>query len=223
LQSIKKFIVGCLNQLLWVNSILESGKCAVTIEDLEEEFDYKTPTMLGDSWTLDKVTKKGVFFRGDEPFLDSRVIINSENIIVIALALSTVLEKYNKHTAAKKNEQAKSVVISDPAANDSSLFISKELENNCLNVLKELKQPVLDIDGKFLNEHGMKGAVVIWYDKCKFLGFTSKATRNRDEIAIVIMELIPNLKIEGSLFDKSGKAKKYKNEIELKLSQISRK
>jgi len=207
LQSIKKFIVGCLNQLLWVNSILESGKCAVTIEDLEEEFDYKTPTMLGDSWTLDKVTKKGVFFRGDEPFLDSRVIINSENIIVIALALSTVLEKYNKHTAA----------------NDSSLFISKELENNCLNVLKELEQPVLDIDGKFLNEHGMKGAVVIWYDKCKFLGFTSKATRNRDEIAIVIMELIPNLKIEGSLFDKSGKAKKYKNEIELKLSQISRK
>lgn len=42
LQSIKEFVTGCLNQLLWINSILESGKYAGTIEDLEEEFDYET-------------------------------------------------------------------------------------------------------------------------------------------------------------------------------------
>jgi len=134
LQSIEGFIDGCLNQLLWINTILESDKLAKTEEELEEEFSYKTPIMLGNPWTLDKVTKKGVFFRGAKPFQDSQVIINSENIIEITIALSTVVQLYGEHIATNKNEQDKSVVISDPKANDSLLFISIELETKCLNV-----------------------------------------------------------------------------------------
>ena len=219
LQPIKEYVTGCLNQLLWINSILESGKLARTEEDLEEEFDYKTPTMLGDSWTLNLVTKKGVFFRGAEPFQDSRVIINSENITEIAIALSTIAQQYGEYLSTQKNEQAKSIVI----PNESSLFTSKKLEIKCLKVLKELKYPILDIDGKFLNEHGMKGAIVIWFDKCSSLSFTLKASRNRVEVAKAVMKIIPNLEIEGSSFDKTPKAIKYKKDIEQKLSQLSHK
>jgi hypothetical protein len=218
--SIKEFVNGCLNQLLWINSILESGKYAGTIEDLEEEFDYITPTML-DLWTLVKVTKKGVFFRGAEPFQDSHVTINSENIIEITIALSTVAQQCGEHIAAKKNEQDKSVVISDAKVNDSSLFISKELETKCLNVLKEITNPVLDINGQFMDEFGMKGAIVIWYDKCKLLGFTLKTFKNRVKVAEEVMKIIPGLSIDGSTFDVSSKSIKYKKDMEEKLSQLS--
>lgn len=223
LQSIKEFVGGCLNQLLWINSILESGKHAGTIEDLEEEFDYKTPTMLGDPWTLDKVTKKGVFFCGAEVFQDSRVI-NSENIIEITIALSTVAQQYGEHIAAKNNEQDKSVVISGPKSNHSSLFISKELETKCLNVLKEITYPVLDINGQFMDKFGMKGAIVIWYDYCKRYGLISKEVKNRRHIvAKEVMNIIPNLSIDGSSFDKSSGIKKYEEEIKQKLLKLSHK
>lgn len=217
LQSIKEFVDGCLNQLLWIDTILESGKLARTEEEFKEEFNYETPIMLGDSWTLNKVTKKGVFFHGAEPFQDSRVIINSENIIEITIALSKVEQQYT----AKKNEQAKSVVISDPKANDSSLFISKELETKCLNILKEIDHPILNVDGNFMNKFGMKGGIVVWYDKCLSLHFISNNSRNRDKIAKEVMKIIPDLSIDGSSFHKSPDAKKYKEEIEQKLSQVS--
>jgi len=131
--SIKEFVNGCLNQLLWINSILESGKYAETIEDLEEEFDYITPTMLGVPWTLDNVTKKGVFFGGAEPFQESRVIISSENIIEIAMALSIVAEQYDEPIASKKSEQVKSVIISGP------IKLTKEgkIKNYCMDLLKK--------------------------------------------------------------------------------------
>jgi hypothetical protein len=100
------------------------------------------------------------------------------------------------------------------------LFKSKELEIKCLNVLKEIKHPVLDIDGRFI---GSKGAIVIWYDKCKFLGFilTDFSNKGRVEVAKGVMNLIPDLSIEGSTFSKFYKAKKYRDEIEQKLEQIS--
>lgn len=131
--SIKEFVNGCLNQLLWINSILESGKYAGTKEDLEEEFDYITPTMLGVPWTLDNVTKKGVFFRGAEPFQESPVIINSENIIEIAMALSIVAEQYNEPIAPKKSEQVKSVMISGPII----MTEEEKLKNYCMDLLKK--------------------------------------------------------------------------------------
>ena len=133
LQSIKEFVDGCLNQLLWIDTILVSGKLAKTEEHLEEEFSYETPIMLGDSWTLDIVTKKGVFFRGAEQFQDSRVIINSENIIEIAIALSAVLKQNGEYIAAKKNEQDKSVVISGPI----KMTEDEKLKNYCTNILKK--------------------------------------------------------------------------------------
>ena len=217
LQSIQAFVDGCLNQLLWINTILESGMYASTKEELEEMFDYVTPIMLGNPWILDKVTKKGVFFRGDEVFQDSRVIINSENIQEIAIALYTVLEENNK-------EPVKSAVPSGSKASESSLFKSKDLEIKCLNVLKEIKHPILDVEGNFLNVTGMKGAIVLWYDKCDSLGFISKEIPiNRDELAKKIEYLIPNLSIDGSSFDKVLKAKKYVNDIEQKLMLISKK
>jgi len=89
-KSKKEFIDGCLNQLLWINSILESGDTARDAQELEEKFDYETPIMPGNPWTLEKVTNRGVFFRGSEPSQDSRVIINSENIIEILDALAKV-------------------------------------------------------------------------------------------------------------------------------------
>lgn len=147
LQSIKPFVDGCLYQLLWINTILESGKVASTEEELEEEFIYKTPSIKGDPWVLDKVTKKGVFFRGYEPYQDSRVIINSDNIIDITIALSRVEQHYNELLAAKKSKPDKSVVMSSSIAKESSLFKSIELQNECLNVLKEISNPILDFRG----------------------------------------------------------------------------
>ena len=224
LPSIKAFVDGCLYQLIWINTILESGKYVRTVEDLEEEFEYETPTMLGDPWTLDKVTKKGVFFRGDEPVQDSRIIINSDNIVEIALALYNVEHQYSDYIAANKYKQAKSVATSGSKASESSLFKSKDLEIKCLNVLKEIKHPILDVEGNFLNVTGMKGAIVLWYDKCDSLGFISKEIPiNRDELAKKIEYLIPNLSIDGSSFDKVLKAKKYVNDIEQKLMLISKK
>lgn len=126
LLSIKSFTEGCLNQLLWINTILESGKVVNKEEELEDEFDYITPIMTGDPWTLIKVTKKGVFFRGDETFQDTPVIINSDNIIEIALALSNVDDKYSEHITAIKNKQAKSVVKLGSNAKESSPIKSKE-------------------------------------------------------------------------------------------------
>ncbi|HCE54402.1 MAG TPA: hypothetical protein DER05_05085 [Lutibacter sp.] len=213
LNSIEAFVNGCLYQLLWINTILESGKFASTEEELEEEFDYLTPSMLGNPWTLHKVTKNGVCFRGDEPFQESRVIFNSDNIIEIALELSTVVEK---------NEQVKSVATSGSKASESSLFKSKDLEIKCLNVLKEIEHPVLDVAGRFIDKFGMKGAIVIWYDYCKKLGFISNDIINRRGIvAKAVMNIIPGLSIEGSTFEKPPIAKKYKDDIEHKLAQIS--
>ena len=131
--SIKEFVNGCLNQLLWINSILESGKYAGTIEDLEEEFDYITPTMLGIPWTLVNVTKKGVFFRGAEPFKDSQVIINSENIIELTIALSDILLQNGEFIATKKNVQVKSVVKSGPI----KMTEDEKLKNYCTDFLKK--------------------------------------------------------------------------------------
>ena len=99
-----------------------------------------------------------------------------------------------------------------------SLFITKELEAKCLNVLKEITCPVLDVKGHFIGKHGSKGAIVVWYDNCNRLGFISKInTYPRDIVAKQVMNLIPNLSIEGSNFDKSPKAKKYIEDIEQKL------
>jgi len=124
--SIKSFTEGCLNQLLWINTILESGKVVNKEEELEEAFDYITPSMAGDPWTLIKVAKKGVFFQGDEPFQDTRIIINSDNIIEIALALSNVDHKYSEHITAIKNKQAKNVIKLGSNAKKLSPIKSKE-------------------------------------------------------------------------------------------------
>jgi hypothetical protein len=221
LQSIQAFVDGYLNQLLWINTILESGEFAKNVDELEEKFDYKTPVMLGSPWTLYKVSKKGVFFRGEEPFQDSLVRINSENIIEIALALSTVTKLYSEHIATEKSKPGKSVVVSSSKTKGSSLFKSLDLQNKCLNVLKEIKYPLLDVNGRFLKD-GLKGAIVIWYDKCNHLGFISnEIKRPRDVIAKEVMKIIPNLSIEGSLFDRTAVAKKYKDEIMQKLAKIS--
>lgn len=225
LLSIKSFTKGCLNQLLWINTILESGKVANKEEELEEKFDYSTPTMHGNPWTLDKVTKKGVYFRGDDPYQDVRVIINSDNIIDIAIALSNVNQKYNEHITAKKQKQdiSKAKLVASKT-NESTLFKSKDLEIKCLNVLKDINHPVLDIRGGFIGKTGMKGAIVVWYYFCKKLGFISTEIKNtRGVVAKEVMKLIPNLSIEGSSFDKEHKAKKYKEDIEEKLAQISSK
>ena len=131
--SISDFVEGCLNQLLWINSILESNKYADTIEDLDKYFDYNTPSMLGDSWTLDKVSKKGVFFRGAEPFQDSRVIINSENILEITIALYEFLQHNGEVIVPKKNVEVKSVVISGPI----KLTEEEKIKNYCMKLLKE--------------------------------------------------------------------------------------
>lgn len=209
--SIKDFVDGSLNQLLWINTILESGNIAISEEKLEEEFDYETPVMLGNPWILDKVTKKGMFFRGDEPFQDSRVVINSNNIVDIILALSKVSEIY---------EQGKNDVVLDSTVNDSSLFKGKKLETDCINVLKEIKHPIFDKEGNFYNKPGMKSAIAVWFHKCKSLGFISNDFLNtRDKIAEEIEKLL-HVKIESSLFGKDLKAKKYKEDIEQKLEQI---
>ncbi|GGK37883.1 MULTISPECIES: hypothetical protein [Flavobacteriaceae] len=218
LLSIKSFVNGCLNQLLWINTILESDTFVTNKEGLNERFDYETPITPGNPWTLDKVTKKGVYFRGDEMYKDSRVIINSENIIEIALALSKV-----EHIYDEKSKPVKSVIVSSSKAKESSLFKSLELQNKCLNVLKEIKYPLLDVNGRFLND-GLKGAIVIWYDKCKRLGFISnEIKKTREVIAKEVMNIIPNLSIDGSNFSKYPAAIKYKEEIEQKLSQLSQK
>ncbi len=220
LLSIKAFVNGCLNQLLWINTILESDTFVTNKEGLNERFDYETPIIPGNPWTLDKVTIKGVYFRGDEMYKDSRVIINSENIIEITIALSSVTQLYGENIAAEKSKEAKSVVMSSSKAKESSLFKSLDLQNKYLNVLKEIKYPLLDVNGRFLID-GSKGAIVIWYDKCNYLGFISnEIKKTRDVIAKEVMNIIPNLSIDGSLFDKTAKAKKYKDEIEQKLEQI---
>lgn len=211
-KSLRNFVNGCLNQLLWINSILESGKIAVTAEELNEMFDYLTPTFDGTPWTLEKVTKKGVYFRGNELSKDSRVIINPENIVDITLALLAVLNE------AKELSDVRAV---NSKLKDSKLFISKELQGKCLAVLKEIEHPILTVDGSFLNKSGMKGAIVIWYDKCRVLGFISKEiSTTRSSIAKEVMNIIPGLSIENSNFSKLNVAKKYKKEIEQKLVQI---
>lgn len=222
LQSIQAFIDGCLNQLLWINTILESGMYASTEEELEEMFDYVTPIMLGNPWILDKVTKKGVFFRGDESFQDSRVIINSDNIIDITIALSRVEQHYNELLAAKKSKPDKSVVMSSSIAKESSLFKSIELQNECLNVLKEITHPILDPRGHFLGSQGMIAAITLWYEKCKVLGFISNDTKNTNEaVAKEIMKIIPDLIFVPNNFSQHTVANKYKAEIEQKLELLS--
>jgi hypothetical protein len=222
-QSIRIFVDDCLNQLCWINSIIESGKFAHTEEELDQEFDYKTPTISGNPWTLDKVTRKGVYFRGDEPYQDSRVIINSENIVEIAKSLSQVVELNRDFINFKKNNPTIKSVITAPTTNDSSLFISKDREIDCLNVLKEIKHPILDVDGNFMGDSGMKSAIVAWYYICSRLNLINKNSDNRDVVARKVMKIIPGLKIGGSLFHKDPVAKKYKDDIEQKLKQLARK
>ncbi len=223
MQSIRIFVDGCLNQLCWINSIIESGKFAHTKEELDQEFDYKTPTIIGNPWILDKVTDRGAYFLGDESHQNSRIIINSENIVDIAISLSEVVQLNREIINYKKNNPTIKSVITAPITNDSSLFISKDIEIECLNVLKEIKHPILDVEGNFLNVTGMGGAIVLWYDECCSLGFIPKNDPyNRDEVAKMIMNLIPNLKIEGSSFSKQYVAKKYIGEIKQKLKLVSR-
>jgi len=213
--SINVFAEGCLSQLLWINSILESGQIATSEVELDEKFDYLTPRMPGNPWVLEMVTKKSVRFCGDEPFQDSRVIINSENIIDIALALLIVLET-DEEVSDEKPSTSKS--------NESSLFKSLELQRICLEVLKEIEHPVLTVDGRFIDKPGMKGAIVIWFDRCSAFGFISKKiTKSRNLIAKEVMAIIPDLEIEGSSFSKVYIAKKYKEEIKQKLKQIHKK
>ena len=82
---------------------------------------------------LDKVSKKGVFFRGAEPFQDSRVIINSENILEITIALYEFLQHNGEVIVPKKNVEVKSVVISGPI----KLTEEEKIKNYCMKLLKE--------------------------------------------------------------------------------------
>lgn len=224
LLSVDAFVSGCLNQLLWINTILESDISVTDKKELNERFDYQTPTTTSNHWTLDKVTKKGVYFRGDGMNKDSRVIINSENIIKIAIALSTVNQHFLGFMAAKKRRSTKSEAKSGSQEMGLTLFKSKDLETKCLNVLKEIKHPVLDSNGHFLNGSGMKGAIVVWYHKCKALGLISSDFSNtRDEIAKEVMNIIPKLSIESSNFSRDPMANKFKKDIEHKLTQLARK
>jgi len=220
LKSIKIFVDGCLNQLFWINSILESGKFAHTGEELDQEFDYKTPTISGNPWTLNKVTDRGAYFLGDESHQNSRIIINSENIVDVAISLSDVVELNRELINFKKTIPTIKSVISAPITNDSSLFISNDLETKCLDILKELKNPILDINGHFMGKSSMKGAIVIWYDLCSKYGFTYKI-KSRDIVAKKVMNIIPGLSIDGSTFDVEAKAIKYKDEIVQKLELLS--
>ena len=98
------------------------------------------------------------------------------------------------------------------------------MEIKCLNVLKEIEHPVLDVDGRFIDKFGMKGAIVIWYDYCKKQGFISNDIINRRGIvAKAVMNIIPGLSIEGSTFEKPPVALKYKDDIEQKLEQFLKK
>lgn len=223
MQSIRIFVDGCLNQLCWINSIIESGKFAHTKEELDQEFDYKTPTIIGNPWILDKVTDRGAYFLGDESHQNSRIIINSENIVDIATSLSEVVQLNREIINYKKNNPTIKSVITAPITNDSSLFISKDLEIECLNVLKEIKHPILDVDGNFIGDSGMKSAIVAWYYICSRLNLINKNSDNRDVVARKVMKIIPGLKIGGSLFHKDPVAKKYKDDIEQKLKQLARK
>lgn len=133
LQSINEFVDGCLHQLVWIYSILQSGRFAENEEDLEAIFDYVTPTLLGDSWILYKVTKRGVFFRGAEPYQDSRVVINSNNIIEISLALSEILVDDDQPKAIKVNDIDKGAIISSP----KKMSDKDKLKNYCMDLLKK--------------------------------------------------------------------------------------
>lgn len=224
MKPIKVFIDGCLNQLLWVNTILESVELANTEEELEEKFDYSTPSIPGNPWTLDKVTKKGVYFRGDDMYKDSRVIINSENIIEITKSLSTVTQRYSDYIAGGEGKQIKKVELSSLKEKESSLFKSLELQTKCLNVLKDINPPVLDVNGNFINKYGMKGAIVIWHYHCEVNGYINKNIfSSRNTLAKAVMDLIPDLSIDGSSFGRLPIAKKYKEDIEEKLAQFSSK
>jgi len=222
LQSFKVFVNGCLNQLLWINTILESGEHTSDEDELEAKFDYITPSMSGDPWTLDKVTKKGVYFRGDELFQDSRVIITFDNIIEIITALSKVTELYAQPIATEKSKPVTSPVTSSSIAKESSLFKSIKLQNECLNVLKEISNPILDPRGNFLGTSGMVAAIVVWYNKCKVLGFISNDI-NDSYAAITkeIRKIIPNLTFVPNNFSQHTVANKYKAEIEQKLELLS--
>lgn len=132
-QSINEFVDGCLHQLLWIYSILQSGRFAENEEDLEAMFDYITPTLAGDSWTLYKLTKKGVFFRGAEPYQDSRVVINSINIIEISLVLSEILVDDDQPKAIKVNNIDKGAIVSSP----KKMSDKDKLKNYCMDLLKK--------------------------------------------------------------------------------------
>lgn len=221
--SIKVFVDGCLNQLLWINTILESQDEALTEEDLEEKFDYKTPTMESNYWILIKVTKKGVYFQPDFPLADSRIVINNSSLLELVTVLHRVVQHNFSPTSAKDKEMSidekKSNLFKED--NTSTLFLNEQLENDCLKVLKEIKHSVLDVNGWFLDEHGMKGAIANWYNFCKVEGFISKTVdTRRDNIAKEIMKIIPNLSIDGSTLEKEGKAKKYKLPIESKIKEL---
>lgn len=222
LKSIKIFVDGCLNQLFWINSILESGKFAHTEEELDQEFDYKTPTISGNPWTLNKVTDRGAYFLGDESHQNSRIIINSENIVDIAISLSEVVQLNRDFINYKKNIPTIKSVITAPTTNVSSLFKSIELQNECLNVLKEITHPILDPRGHFLGSQGMIAAITLWYEKCKVLGFISNDTKNTNEaVAKEIMKIIPDLIFVPNNFSQHTVANKYKAEIEQKLELLS--
>jgi hypothetical protein len=85
----EQFITGCLNQVIWINSLLESNKYAKTEKELADKFDYTNTSIF---WNLIKVTKNGVFFQGVEPYQKSQVIFNSENIIDVLKSLKAIKE-----------------------------------------------------------------------------------------------------------------------------------
>ncbi|MBU3011139.1 hypothetical protein KO506_06975 [Polaribacter vadi] len=212
-KDLSQFIHWCLNQLLWVNSILESEKYCSKSDDIEEFFDYPEPSVDGDHWILSKVIDRGLYFYHMEDITASKVIINSANITGIAESLSKAKNKSN----LKKENQI--ILHNDDS---STLFINKDIEERCINVLKTIKHPVLDEQGAFINSHGMIAAIVFWYYKCKVLSFISKdSSTTRDNISKELMELIPNLSIESSNLSQNTKAKKYKEDIENKLNEIA--
>lgn len=220
--SIKKYVISCLNQLLWINSLLEQGEIANTEEEIEEMFDYIPPKIEGNDWVVSKVNNRGVYFYRLDGFNDTRIIINSENIKDIATSLSQVEQTYLNTLKDNHKQPAKKNTRSNSRSKESSLFKSYELQEKCLNVLKEIEYPILDVNGAFLGVAGMKGAIVVWFDKCKVLGFIKKEKKfeSRNLIAKEVMAIIPNLEIEGSSFSKNYSAKKYKIEICKNLEQI---
>ncbi|MEO8853518.1 MAG: hypothetical protein ABI359_07045 [Ginsengibacter sp.] len=161
----------------------------------------------------------GIPISFDENILNPRTFLeltHTEQIVKFYRYVKDLIEGKEPQSHAKKGKGKAELFI---PLSFQDLFINPELIEDCLNLLKEMDNPCINDENKFIRH---KGAFIIWFNAMEYKRMFRGSFKNYNEKTKTLNKNFEGLNISESLFKQENKRAKelYKSHFESEISAL---